>query len=66
MMCDCHCHSEMDVVYACSNCKCTAEPKPYISSYDSYNNCGNCTHNIFQRLWYWKSHRVRTAKGVKN
>ena len=62
MMCDCHCHSEFEVVYACVDCPCKAEPITTPSQYDCYNNCGNCTHNILQRLWRWKNHRVRTSR----
>jgi hypothetical protein len=27
--------------------------------YTSYNNCGNCTHNILERIWYWQDHRYK-------
>ena len=65
MMCDCHCHHEMDIVYACSDCPCkTSCPDEIESKYDSYNNCGNCTHNFLQRLWHWQNHGIRISKGV--
>jgi len=64
-MCDCPCHDKYDIVYACVNCKCKSEPKPSIPMHYSYNNCGNCTHNILQRIWHYSNHRVKTeTKGV--
>ena len=29
----------------------------------SYNNCGNCTHNLLERLWHWQDHRHLTSEG---